>query len=498
MPILAKGEAIESSSLDHRLDYWRVDDDGVVHVEEFAPEMIATIPPDERSIDPVAVLSLLGFNYICLDRTLIQGVQRLPAFSRLRSDGTIEPLALPPYDDCFVPPRQLAKRFVELFFDELCTYCSGYDRVYVLLSGGMDSRILVGALSRLKKQGRLDAEITTVTFGSPGCRDVVYAREVAEATGFDWRAVPLTSVHYRRNFELAARLAAGENLPYDIHRYDWFENVEPDSLVLMNIYGDGVGRRQYSSNHLTNIPSHRAGEPSALLNRNRIGQWRSQLQCDIDQLQARFFLPNETAGRELEMNIHYLRRMIVQACRLINRWATVRQVFSSRELVSYVWRHRIDHREDEFYEAILEITAPQLLDIPYAKTGALYRAPARDDGYEKRTSDYPRWGRRQLRSTIFSELTSGALDSLEIFDMDQVYWMYREWQREEEGADTFLGKQMVMLATLSRFVERYDVGPPRDEPPQPAGRAQWRALWERYVARSLQITRRVSRPIRVR
>jgi len=55
-------------------------------------EAIDYIPPQNRVLDPVALLSLLTFGYVCGDRTMVRGLKRIPLHSIINSKGEIQKL----------------------------------------------------------------------------------------------------------------------------------------------------------------------------------------------------------------------------------------------------------------------------------------------------------------------------------------------------------------------------------------------------------------------
>ena len=59
-----------------------------------------------------------------------------------------------------------------------------FEEVYVLLSGGLDSRIAAGVLKYLCDNGELKSVPKAVSWGLEDSRDVVYAKGIAEKLNF--------------------------------------------------------------------------------------------------------------------------------------------------------------------------------------------------------------------------------------------------------------------------------------------------------------------------
>lgn len=150
----------------------------------FAPEVkgVLCAPDQTRSLDLVALAEYVRFQHLLGTRTFFDGVTQLePAvvleyeldagrltrsnywsFSDLPHRPTIR------FDDAVVETGRLLRRAVErLSSDRL--------RPGVYLSGGLDSRILLGLTTR--------RPIASVTYGARNSRDVHYAARVARTMG---------------------------------------------------------------------------------------------------------------------------------------------------------------------------------------------------------------------------------------------------------------------------------------------------------------------------
>lgn len=74
---LAQNEILRTGQLGGFCPFWTQDQDGVI-IADTAEEILQAPPPEKRVIEPAAVLTLLQFNYILGNRTLVKGVYRMP------------------------------------------------------------------------------------------------------------------------------------------------------------------------------------------------------------------------------------------------------------------------------------------------------------------------------------------------------------------------------------------------------------------------------------
>lgn len=150
----------------------------------FAPEVKGVLcdPLLPRRPDMVALAQYIRFQHLLGSRTFFEGIQLIPPASVLTCDIATGASTLREYwsfreidyqpgisfeDAVAESGRLLRKAIQRQTSDDL--------RLGIYLSGGLDSRAIAGMVD-----GR---PIATVTYGAPGCRDVVYAEKIARAVG---------------------------------------------------------------------------------------------------------------------------------------------------------------------------------------------------------------------------------------------------------------------------------------------------------------------------
>jgi asparagine synthase (glutamine-hydrolysing) len=149
-----------------------------------APEMKAILADATlaRRLDLTALAQYMRFQHLLGERTFFEGIELLPPASVLCVDADSGDCAVTTYwTPADIPDRP------DLRFEPAVEECgallrravrrhsSGDLRPGVYLSGGMDSRTILGLIER--------RPVTSIVYGQPGCRDVQYAARVARQVG---------------------------------------------------------------------------------------------------------------------------------------------------------------------------------------------------------------------------------------------------------------------------------------------------------------------------
>lgn len=145
-------------------------------------------PTLDRTMNPDAVLDFFAFGRLHKDKTFLRSVSALPAGSVLRYEsGTVE---IERYWRYSASPD--TRHSEEWFVDELVrtwreALARMTDRPYrygVALSGGLDSRTIVGGIPPERRR-----EIVAFTHGDPRSNEVALARRVAEVSSMPFLQV---------------------------------------------------------------------------------------------------------------------------------------------------------------------------------------------------------------------------------------------------------------------------------------------------------------------
>jgi asparagine synthase (glutamine-hydrolysing) len=407
--------------------------------------------------DVGAILSIVSFSYPCGNRTLLNEVRRSSWLSKLQGACEIGLETIAAHGRLVEPVEKTAETLYGLLSDEVMEVCSGRKEVYVLLSGGLDSRIVAGVLHRLLDEGRLSCKVIAVTWGLPDCRDVHYGRAAATVLGFEWQHMPLAPEDILKNIDLMADKLGGTVPPQHLHSMSWFKNVPKDALVLAGSYGDSVGRAEYSGKHLLQLKLLRPANNFGILSNSILKFAYKQLLNDLAALH------NRTPGVpyyvlcEHEQEGHYMRGMLGHTMSIINEYANIYQVFTHPRVYSYMWSLHPATRSDEIYATLIPLLHPRLLEIPWARTNRALKGKTvgASTGLKQDFHDYKKWVGTLIYDQICQIIDPEWFAESEIFDAKQIR-MLSNIVRSGVHGTTRTFDLWLWLATFRRFAEHLE------------------------------------------
>ena len=421
---------------------------------------ISGATPANHPIDPVAALGVLMKNYTLSTRTLVQGVERTPWMARPDGAGGWQQADLPRHGSVQMASGEIAAEMKQRLQAEALRFLAGKKKIGILLSGGMDSRIVAAIVRQLQEDGSYAGDVVALTWGLDDSRDVIYAQRIADRFGWEFRHFPLNAEVLRQNIIIAADRGA-EYSPVHLHAMDAVSQTQGLDGVLAGSYGDSIGRGEYSGRRVNELPhildkhlNHfafmlRSVEQGAL----------AAIRTDLATDRARFPGRSEMAYREIEMQMHYMRRQLNACMEVIDDRIPLYQMFGAPEMFGFMWSLDPACRSDANYEHLLKLLPGNLLDIPWARTGAPYGQPeaAPEDNRSKLNNRYGEWLRNELRQFVLDEIGSGALQSLGIFNERSLAMWSRHWPKSKKSKADRLDEKMAWLASLSLFVKKYNI-----------------------------------------
>ncbi|MBN1568190.1 MAG: hypothetical protein JXA73_10110, partial [Acidobacteria bacterium] len=134
-----------------------------------------------KNIDWVALSEYMCFQHLLGEKTFFEGLRILPGASILKYSLKTDSLTIKPYWDFLhvampldaVSFEEATEEAGRLLKDSVRKRTEGGYRLGVHLSGGLDSRTILGLIGRERQP------VDTITYGMPGSRDVEYARKIA-------------------------------------------------------------------------------------------------------------------------------------------------------------------------------------------------------------------------------------------------------------------------------------------------------------------------------
>ncbi|MHC5060998.1 MAG: asparagine synthase-related protein [Planctomycetota bacterium] len=378
--------------------------------------------------DPAAILSLMSFGYVCGDRTLINEVHRRPWLSTIGPDNEPRLEEIPQHGRLWQSFPQIAEHLCELLCNEAMEVCKGRREIYILLSGGLDSRVVAAVLAKLRNENKIETNPIGVTWGLEGSRDVVYGRMAAEILGFKWIHLNIDYTDVLFNTKEMAIAMGTLASPVHLHCMHWFQNVPKDAIVLAGSYGDSVGRAEFSGQHFLELNYLRPKNFFGLIRQDVLELAYSGVVSDLKQLRER------TPGRpkyvrcEHEMQGHYMRGLTAHAMSVIGQYCSIYQMFTHPKTYSYMWSIHPALRYNNIYAELLEKLNHQIARMPWARTNRSLKGKTvgAKRGLARDFHHYAKWISGPLYDEFHEYVDSNWFAATGIFDRDRVRNLSRE------------------------------------------------------------------------
>jgi Asparagine synthase len=285
-------------------------------------------------LDSLAIASMLSFQYVIDGHTLVAQVKRRPWLDAVGppSDEGFR-ATLGGYGHRVMTTRAAASELLARLRLELREAFADSERVTLLLSGGLDSRLTSAVLVGLARRGHITNEIRAVTWGMPESRDRHYGRRVAEHLGVPWVPFGLGPQDLEENIRIAAHELGGLVSPVHLHAMNSIRQLDwsAGDKILVSSMGNGVGRGLYLNHHLSYA---RHAEPCDWLGLMRPVLYSRIKPHLVEQRAAfrRLLQPySQIAVYECEMQAHYISGLLLPPFNLLRRTgAQVYQALTDR------------------------------------------------------------------------------------------------------------------------------------------------------------------------
>lgn len=409
-------------------------------------------------IDEVAVVEMILKTYMLGDRTIIKGVKRLPWLCNVEN-GVFKYSDIPPHGKIRMSTEEIAERFSDLFERELLLFLEAKpSKVGVLLSGGMDSRILSGFLKKLQETGDYSGDVVGITWGSELSRDVKFAEEICQRYRWDFIRLDIGPADLKKNFFVAAEYGA-EFSPYHLHAIPKLYEIDVDAFFAAS-YGDSVGRAEFSGVHLIKLKPilSRAWDLFSIIKSEVLKEVKQRIKADAYSYRSR--MPEEKnihAFCEVEQELHYMRRKLQACMNIIWSHRPLHQAFTSPALYKFMWSLSPEIRGDGIYGFILKGLPGKVYDIPWARTGIPYGSTFGEPNHalSKHFHKYGKWLREDLGKFIKDNVLAGNLLSLKVFDEKAISNLVENWGKSCVEKNNRLDEIVSWLATLNIFISTF-------------------------------------------
>ena len=411
---------------------------------------------DKLTLDTASILGILSLTYCCGSRTLFTEIERQPWLSCV--DGlNVDLCSIPSHGLLWDSYDNIADHLKKLLYEEACSVAEGKDDIYILLSGGLDSRIVAGIFSEAYKRGDIVRKPIAITWGFENCRDVVYGEKVAEMLGFEWQFIPMTAQQLEYNTDVLCSRIGCLVSPIHLHAMGALREVSANSLVLAGSYGDSVGRAEFSGKHLLELDLIKIYDYFDILTNDACSFGYKVIIEDLEKFRTRVNDDRKYVVAECEKQGHYMRNMIATAMESINQFCNTYQMFTDPKVYSYMWSIHPSLRNDKIYGKLLESFSNGLLSLPWARTNKSLSGPTlgAQKGLLRNYHDRVGWISKDLYEKYYDYLSPEWFADTGIFKCESIKELARIVRDENSfsiyGIRPF--EQWLWLASLKKMCE---------------------------------------------
>lgn len=449
--VLKRNEEISTADFGGFCPYWTMQN-GEVWVADTAEEMFRALPQEQRIIDPPALVSLMQFHFMVGDRTLVKGVHRMPWHSTLKGTGELQRHKHIPHGNTPTDPKEAAIRFIDLVEEELVEVCNRYEKVYLMLTGGLDSRVVAGILNKAKD--RIKPPIVGVTWGHPESRDVVFANRIADLYGWEFIPLPYDDQLTMDNLDRGAVWGGNEVVGVHLHNMHWFRSLGKTDLTLAASFGDSIGRAEFSGSHLGALKLPDIFNNGMIFYRSLFPTWASQVKADRALAWEGVASPPMVVQCDLDKQENYMRRQLIHCMHYVSQETNHYQAFTDRKVVEYIWNIDVNNRNDNMYWEVFRLLDERLYTMPWARNciapdGSHH--PEDETRYRKEYHELHQWLRVDHLEEIRKRYFSSRIQQLNIFDPEKLKAYWDAWLADESN----WGEDILKIYQLDKAIEEF-------------------------------------------
>ncbi len=416
---------------------------------------ISSLLNKNNYLDIVSVIKILNKGFAFSDRTLVDHIHMTPWMAKPNDDCTLWNFdKIPSHNSMLKDSKIIAKELYKKLKLEIRNYIGKKTNIGILLSGGMDSRIVSVILNDLIKDG-LPLKVTAITWGVQNSRDVIYAQRIAKLLKWDWKYFELSSNTLLQNIEIAAREGALYS-PIHLHAMNEVSKLKDIDCIIAGSFGDSVGRAEYSGTHVLNLKTLNSSifNRFKILNENIYAKYSEHVKKDISYYNNIFSKNQYYQQCEVEQELHYMRKLLNPCMNVINKKIPLFQAFSSPDVFGYMWSLSPKVRTDKIYFDLLSEYSLDLLEIPWARTGQRYLSADNQkiDKYLKDYHSYGLWIRKDIYTIIKAKVISPYIENLGIFNMKSIKNLFLLNSFSKQSKHTKIDEILIWLATLSDYI----------------------------------------------
>ncbi|GAB7020488.1 asparagine synthase-related protein [Halostagnicola bangensis] len=425
-------------------------------------DIIENIPKSERELDVSGVIEILFYRRLFADRTLVQGVRRSPWLAKPSESGWSFH-DIPNHNTRIRPDNDIVDELKTKLYDEAKRYISNAKSVGILLSGGLDSRVVSGILRQLQIEGYIDS-VSAYTWGINGCKDVEYAKRISVDFGWDFEHIELSPEQLWDNIILTGKLGA-EFAPYHLHALPEIREKNNVDVIIAGSYGNSIGRGEYSGSKVTQLDPiiPKRLNKFGLLPQKVISKHSHTVYGDGYGYRSRTNRSELYQYQEIEQQLHYMRRGLQSCMTHVAERTPLHQLFTSPEVVELMWSLKPEIRGLSHYKKLLKQLPGSLHTIPDAKRGNLFKDnTATNDELYTHSHKYGVWLRNDLRTQLIDLINSGPVVD-HLFNEQAIDRLFRIWTHGSTISMNKVDDIVAWLASLTIFLDTYSINVPNTD-----------------------------------
>ena len=413
----------------------------------------------ENTLDVAAFTSIFTSGFAMGNRTLIEGIEKTPWLSKLEQNRWSGFTDIK-FGNKILDRKEIASTLFRLLRTEILDYVKGSSSIGILLTGGMDSRMVAGALDSLIADKELQGvRVLAMTWGNLDSRDVVYAKEISKRLKWEWKHFQVDGDQLINNIKETA-IRGAEYAPNHLHAMLKIREERNIDCILAASFGDSIGRGEYSGRTVLNLRDirYKLKNKYGFLMFSPERQFSSIFTQDLDQYWKKFPQKKQYQQVEQDYQIHYMRRMLNPCLSVINEKIPLFQAFSAPALVQFMWSLDPSVRDNSVYKVLFQHFRTDLSDIPWARTGLKYDDfHGSGDRFTKTHTDYSKIIKTEVLPTIENNVLSGSIAKLDLLNEKALKNAFKLMKAKNYTADFNVEQIMLWLASFSIFLDKYQV-----------------------------------------
>jgi len=325
-----------------------------------------------KTVNPKALLSFFNKFYFLADDCIVNEIKRSPWMGEPNEKMTEWVFNnLPKHQNKIKNEENIAEDLFNLLCEEIAGYVGEAKSVGILLSGGMDSRMVAGCLDYLMECKIINIDrVVAYTWGNTDSRDYNYAKRLADNLNWEFKSFQVGAEDLWENFMISG-VRGCEYSGLHLHAMPQIADVNDVDVILAGSYGDSVGRAEYSGVKVDRLKpiNQKLINKARLLDPKVYKLSKEEVLKDIEKYHALFSREKTYQENEIDKQLHYMRRMLNPCMEVINDKTPLHQIFTSPKVFGYMWSLDVSIRNDKVYFYLLQKFSDKISQIPWARTG---------------------------------------------------------------------------------------------------------------------------------